>query len=289
MRAAADTCLSARCLLTLRAADIILSVNRTILITNDDGVHSGGILALKAALAPLGDVVVVAPDRSRSACGHGITLHKPLRAQKVRLADGDYAYSSSGLPTDCVHIGVMEMCPRRPDLVVSGINLGANLGWELTYSGTVAGAMEGAAFGIPSFAISVTTYEDGDVYVPAARFARFIASELFERGLPDGIFLNVNVPALPESEISEVCLTRLGIRRYPGRVETRMDPMGRTYYWLGGDVPNDGLEPGTDVLAISEGKVSVTPVHLDLTAFAAMEQVAQWPLGDYPSRTPVSA
>ncbi len=265
------------------------AVNRTILITNDDGVHAPGILALKQSLSVLGDVVVVAPDRSRSACGHGITLHKPLRVHKVRLADGDTAYSSSGLPTDCVHIGVMQMCGRRPDLVVSGINLGANLGWELTYSGTVAGAMEGAAFGIPSFAISVTTYEDGDIYEPAARFARFIGTQLLERGLPDGIFLNVNVPAVPAEDIREVCLTRLGIRRYPGRVETRTDPMGRSYYWLGGDLPTDGLEEGTDVLAISQGKLSVTPVHLDLTAHAALGEVARWPLGDFLDKTPASA
>jgi len=253
-------------------------VDRVILITNDDGVHSRGILELKQALQDMGDVYVVAPDRGRSACGHGITLHKPLRLRKVTLADGSEGWSTSGLPTDCVHIGIGAVCPRRPDLVFSGINLGANLGWELTYSGTVAGAMEGAAFGVPSVAISVTTYEDGDVFGPSARFARRLADILLERPLPEGAFLNVNVPALREKDIAGVAVTRLGIRRYPGRVEARRDPVGRTYYWLGGDEPEDGLEEGTDVLAVREGFISVTPVHLDLTAHSAIEHVRSWPL-----------
>ncbi len=259
-------------------------VDRTILVTNDDGIHATGILELKKSLEGLGDVVVVAPDRGRSACGHGITLHKPLRAHKVRMADGGFGYSCSGLPTDCIHIGVMELCGKRPDLIVSGINLGANLGWELTYSGTVAGAMEGAAFGIPSFAISVTTHEDGDIWELAGDFARYIGAELLERGMPDGMFLNVNVPPSPTDGTPKICLTRLGIRRYPGRVETRTDPMGRSYYWLGGDLPLDGLEDGTDLLAVSDGNISVTPVHLDLTAYSLIEPLADWSLGDFAPR-----
>lgn len=260
-------------------------VKKCILITNDDGVHAPGILALKQAVEDLGDVYVVAPDRGRSACGHGITLHKPLRAQQVRLADGSTAWSSSGLPTDCIHIGVMQICPRKPDIVFSGINLGANLGWELTYSGTVAGAMEGAAFGVPSIAVSVTTYEEGDVYGPAARFARYLADHVMTRPLPDGSFLNVNVPAVAEEDIRGIAITRLGIRRYPGRVDVRKDPLGRTYYWLGGDVPTDGLEEGTDLLAVQQRQISVTPVHLDLTSFGAMESVREWSLEDYPTPT----
>ncbi len=228
--------------------------------------------------------MVVAPDRARSACGHGITLHKPLRVHRVRLADNDHGYSTSGLPTDCVHIGVMELCDRRPDLIVSGINLGANLGWELTYSGTVAGAMEGAAFGIPSFAISVTTYEDGDVFGLASNFARFTAQRILSEGLPDGVFLNINVPPGDGGDVTEVALTHLGIRRYPGRVQTRKDPMGRSYYWLGGDVPTDGLEEGTDLLAASEGQISVTPVHLDLTAYASLERIKGWSLKTFSDR-----
>ncbi len=181
----------------------------------------------------------------------------------------------------------MEICKTRPSLVVSGINLGANLGWELTYSGTVAGAMEGTAFGIPSFAISVTTYDEGDVYKPSGRFARFMAEQILERGLPDGTFLNVNVPNVPQENLLDVCLTRAGIRRYPGRVECRSDPVGGQYYWLGGDVPEDGLEEGTDVLAIAQEKISVTPVHLDLTAYNAFGAVQHWPLGEFIA--PISA
>lgn len=261
-------------------------MSKTILVTNDDGIHASGILELKKSLEPLGRVVVVAPDRARSACGHGITLHKPLRVHKVRLSDGDHGYATSGLPTDCVHIGTMELCSGRPDLVVSGINLGANLGWELTYSGTVAGAMEGAAFGIPSFAISVTTYEDGDVFGLAARFARFAAERILSEGLPDGIFLNINAPPGQADDNAGVTLTHLGIRRYPGRVEVREDPMGRKYYWLGGDIPLDGLEEGTDLLAVSEGRISVTPVHLDMTAHPFMERLRTWNLDSSFSHTP---
>ena len=258
-------------------------VDRTILITNDDGIHAPGILALKKALSGLGDVVVIAPDRGRSACGHGITLHEPLRVHKVKMADGGYGYCCTGLPTDCVHLGLVHFCKECPPaLVVSGINLGANLGWELTYSGTVAGAMEGAAFGVPSFGISVTTYEDGPgIFEAASQFARYLAERILERGLPDGTLLNVNVPPASVAGIPEVCLTRLGVRRYPGRVEVRKDPMGRKYYWLGGDAPTDGLEEGTDVLAVSQGKISVTPVHLDLTSFGAMEEIHTWPLGEF--------
>lgn len=256
-------------------------VEKTILITNDDGIHAPGIAALRKSLSDLGEVLVVAPDRPRSACGHGITLYEPLRVHKVRMADGEEGYSCTGLPTDCVHIGVIEFCRQRPSLIVSGINLGANLGWELTYSGTVAGAMEGAAFGIPSFAVSVTSYEDGDVFGAAAEFSRYLAGQILEREIPDGCFLNVNVPPVPADQIPEVCLTRLGIRRYPGRVEARQDPMGRRYYWLGGDLPKDGLEEGTDVLAISEGKISVTPVHLDLTYEGAFGDFKSWPFSEF--------
>lgn len=256
-------------------------VTPLILLTNDDGITARGILDLKRSLEQIADVVVVAPDRSRSACGHGITLHKPLRAQPVKMADGSRGYSSNGLPTDCIHIGAMEICERKPDLVFSGINLGANLGWEVTYSGTVAGAMEGAAFGIPSVAISVTTFEEGDVFAPAAVFARFLAEQILEQGLPDGTFLNVNVPHLEDVEPTNVEVTRLGIRRYPGKVDVRTDPMGRKYYWLGGDIPDDGLHEGTDLLAVSEGRISVTPVHLDLTSFDGIKTVLGWNLSSY--------
>jgi 5'-nucleotidase len=248
----------------------------TILISNDDGIYAEGLLAVKAALQRIGRVVVVAPDRPRSASGHSITLHKPLRIEKVRLPDGDYGYASNGTPSDCVTLGVLDVAGEPVDLVVSGINRGPNLGWDLTYSGTVSAAMEGAILGIPSFAISVASYE-GDVALDyAAKFAAFLAEVLLEHKLPESVLLNVNVPGIPPDQIAGVEITRQGKRHYSGRIEKRIDPMGRAYYWLGGDLPQDELDEGTDVKAIADDKVSVTPIHLDLTGYPALDAVRGW-------------
>jgi 5'-nucleotidase len=261
-----------------------------ILITNDDGVHAEGLLALRQALDALGEVTVLAPDRPRSASGHSITLHKPLRLSQTTLADGSLAHTSSGTPSDCVTLALLEvMRDRRPDLVISGINDGPNLGWDLTYSGTVSAAMEGAISGLQAFAISVAwrfervikeEEDDGPRpptdFTHAARFAVRLAELLRDHPLPPHTLLNVNVPAgMPAG--AEV--TRQGIRRYPGRVESRTDPMGRPYYWLGGDVPEDTLEAGTDVHAVGNDRISVTPIQLDLTDYPVLKQIAGWDLG----------
>lgn len=247
-----------------------------ILITNDDGVHAEGLMALKSALDQIGRVFVVAPDRPRSACGHSITLHKPLRAAQVTLRDGTKAYASNGTPSDCVSLALLGMLDEPVDLVVSGINHGPNLGWDLTYSGTVSAAMEASITGVQAFAISVTGYK-GDVdYATAAGFAAALAGILREHRLPESTLFNVNVPDLPASEIRGVQITRQGKRRYSGQLEKRTDPMGRDYYWLGGDLPEDTLEEGTDVHAVAEGFVSVTPVHLDLTDYTSAESVRSW-------------
>jgi len=251
-----------------------------ILVTNDDGVHADGLIQLKAELDKIGRVFVVAPDRPRSACGHSITLHKPLRAEKVVLRDGSVAYSSNGTPSDCVSLALLGMIEEPIDLVVSGINRGPNLGWDLTYSGTVSAAMEGAIMGVRSFAISVASYAPQVDYSTAARFALDLARMVGEHGLPESTLLNVNVPGLPASEIKGVRVTRQGKRRYSGQLEKRTDPMGRDYYWLGGDLPTDSLEDGTDVQAVWEGWVSVTPVHLDLTAYPCIEDVGSWGVED---------
>lgn len=247
-----------------------------ILVTNDDGVHAEGLMVLKAALDKIGRVFVVAPDRPRSACGHSITLHKPLRAEKVVLRDGSVAYSSNGTPSDCVSLGLLGILDEPVDLVVSGINHGPNLGWDLTYSGTVSAAMEGAITGVPSFAISVASHSLQIDYNVAADFAADLAQLLNGHKLPESTLLNVNVPDLPASEIKGVRVTRQGKRRYSGQLEKRTDPMGRDYYWLGGDLPTDTLEEGTDVHAVAEGWASVTPVHLDLTDYQSIESVRAW-------------
>jgi 5'-nucleotidase len=245
-------------------------------------------MALKRALDPLGQVAVVAPDRPRSACGHSITLHKPLRVSQVTLADGATGYTTSGTPSDCVTLAVLDLLrDAPPELVVSGINHGPNLGWDLTYSGTVSAAMEGAILGMQAFSISVAwrlqrmiEEEEGPAppidFSHAARFAAELVRALTQRALPSHSLLNVNVPPRPPVGVE---LTRQGIRRYPGKVDRRLDPTGRAYYWLGGDDPEDQMEEGTDVKAVADGKISVTPIQLDLTDYPLLKELSKWPLG----------
>jgi 5'-nucleotidase len=244
-----------------------------ILLTNDDGVHAEGLLALKRSLEHVA-AVTVAPDRPRSACGHSITLHKPLRLHPTTLADGTPAWASNGTPSDCVTLGMLDvMRDAAPDVVFSGINHGPNLGWDLTYSGTVSAAMEGAIAGVPAVALSVAwrfrrmvEEEEGPAppmdFAPAAAYAAELAIFLGRNPLPEHTLLNVNVPARPPRGAR---ITRQGVRRYPAKLERRLDPNGRAYFWIGGDEPTDVCEPGTDVQAIDAGYISVTPVQLDLT------------------------
>lgn len=248
-----------------------------ILVTNDDGIYAEGLAALRDALQAVGEVTVVAPERPRSASGHAITLHKPLRATAVRLPWGGEGYATSGTPSDCVVLGIHAIMPRC-DLVVSGINLGPNLGEDLTYSGTVSAAMEGAICGKPAIAVSLADYASPD-YGPAARFAAVLVRQVAAHGLPPGILLNVNVPHLPEEEIQGVAITRQGKRRYEGRVERRLDPRGRPYFWLGGDIIA-GFDDGehSDGEAVQQGKISVTPLQLDLTSYDCLDALRGWPL-----------
>jgi 5'-nucleotidase len=253
-----------------------------VLITNDDGVHAEGLLALKRSLEEMAEVVVVAPDRPRSACGHSITLHKPLRLSPAVLADGSPAWASNGTPSDCVTLALLDlMKDAPPDLVFSGINQGPNLGWDLTYSGTVSAAMEAVIGGYPAVALSVAwrfrrviEEEEGPEAPPiefahAAAYAVDLARYLQANPLPDYTLLNVNVPNGPPRGVR---VTRQGKRRYPGKLEKRLDPTGRAYYWLGGDDPVDVYEEGTDVNAIAEGCISVTPVQLDLTDYGLIDR-----------------
>ena len=247
----------------------LASDRKIILLTNDDGVHAPGILALREAVEPLGDVVVCAPDRPRSASGHAITLHKPLRVSEVRTADGRAALACSGTPSDCVMLAFLKLLHRPPDLVLSGINDGPNMGWDLTYSGTASAAMEGAILGASAVAVSLVSAvgkEDHD-FRPAARFTADLAAALLQSPLPPFRFLNVNVPQTPEGHIAGVRITRQGVRRYPGSVDERVDPWGRKYYWLGGELPEDELLPGTDVEALATGHISITPIQLDMTDY----------------------
>jgi len=239
-----------------------------ILVTNDDGVYSPGIQMLAKRLRELDTVVIVAPDRERSAAGHSMTLHRPLLIEEIK----ESVYSVNGTPTDCVNIAVKGMLKETPRLVVSGINKGPNLGDDITYSGTVAGAIEGTMLGIPSFAISLAAREDFH-FAEAAEVGFRTAGRILEEGLGTGTLLNINVPNVPLSGIAGTRITRLGKRIYHQMTVERVDPRGKKYYWIGGGEPEWEHGEGTDFDAIDRKKVSITPLHLDLTDYAAMERM----------------
>ncbi|MEW5827013.1 MAG: 5'/3'-nucleotidase SurE [Candidatus Bipolaricaulota bacterium] len=254
----------------------------TILITNDDGITAAGLLALKEALDGIGRTVVFAPDRNWSAASRTRTFHKPLRVDRVPLLDGDIGHATSGTPSDCVSLALLGLLSERPALIVSGINAGLNLGRDVSYSGTVAAAMEGARSGIPAIAVSYDTVRapnDDLDYTRAAAFASRLAAFLLQRPpLPPGILLNVNVPYSPSGRKLEARLTRLGGEAYSNYLVTGRDPHGREYYWITGD-PLDGPAAGgqgTDIEAISEGYVSITPIHLDMTEHALLSELRSW-------------
>jgi 5'-nucleotidase len=233
-----------------------------ILITNDDGIQAEGIRTLRAALEPLGRIVVSAPDREQSATSHSLTLHRPLRIRKI----SEREMSVDGTPTDSVLLAVHGFLKERPQLVVSGINHGPNMGNDVLYSGTVAGASEGTFLGIPSVAISLATWGPAD-FGPAARVARNLARGLLRRGLPPRTCLNVNVPAIPWEEIKGVKITRLGKRVYRDVIVEKTDPRGKLYYWIGGEDPTWEHDETSDFTAVERGYVSVTPLSFELTDY----------------------
>ncbi len=239
-----------------------------ILVTNDDGVYSPGIQIVAKRLRELDTVVIVAPDRERSAAGHSMTLHRPLLIEEVR----ESVFSVNGTPTDCVNIAVKGLLKETPRLVVSGVNKGPNLGDDVTYSGTVAGAIEGTLLGVPSLAVSVAARENFR-FAEAAEVAFHSASRVLEQGMPAGTLLNINVPNIPLSEIQGTRITRLGKRIYHQMTVERVDPRGKKYYWIGGGEPDWEREEGTDLDAVDRGMVSVTPLHLDFTDYASFDKM----------------
>jgi 5'-nucleotidase len=250
-----------------------------ILVTNDDGILSPGITSLARALAKLGQVMVVAPDRERSAVGHSLTLHSPLRADEI--SPGFFAVD--GTPTDCVHLGIHGLLDTRPDLVVSGINKGGNMGDDITYSGTVSAAMEATLMGVPAFAVSLAgdSFREAD-FAGAAEFAARLAAVVAKNQLPPDTFLNVNVPTCA---LKGVRITRQGKRIYDDVLIEKQDPRGRKYYWLGGgELGFQDLE-GTDFNSVHSGYISITPLHLDLTNYRSFEALAHWGLENLPAQT----
>jgi 5'-nucleotidase len=250
-----------------------------ILVTNDDGVTAPGLLALAQEMKNLGQVSIVAPDRNWSASGHVKTIDRPLRVKEVRLADGSFAWAADGAPSDCVALAICGFLDQKIDLVVSGINPYANLGHDVTYSGTVTCAMEATIWGVPAIAMSVDSPDNhlGVVeYGPAARIAYKIAKAVTLYGLKSHVLLNVNVPYLPEDQIKDIQITRQGLRVYHDKVDKRIDPRNRPYYWVIGDMPTGVPERGTDIGALAEGHVSITPIQLDLTAYPFITDLNAW-------------
>lgn len=250
-----------------------------ILISNDDGINAQGINVLRKALEPLGEIYVVAPDRPRSAAGLSITMHKPLRADKVSF-EGSQAigYAINGTPSDCVKLGIEALLPEKPDIVVSGINKGPNLGTDVLYSGTVSAALEAVINDVPAIAVSLASWDIED-YEYAAEFTAKLVKFVVGKGLPGETLLNVNVP--PPDKIASpvaVSVTRLGKRRYQNIFEKRTDPRGKVYYWMGGEVLDLEAEPGTDIGAVNEGHISVTPLFFDVTDQDFMKTIEQWKL-----------
>ena len=250
-----------------------------ILVTNDDGVTAPGLLALAEGMRRFGEVSVLAPDHDWSGGGHVKTLRRPLRVRRVRLADGNHALTSDGAPSDCVALGVMGLLPHKVDLIVSGINPAPNLGHDVTYSGTVTAVMEGIIWGVPGVAVSLdggdTDIHDLD-YGPAVEIACRVVQSLVDRGLPVGTFLNVNVPNEPLERIKGIQPTCQGLRVYRDRLDRRLDPRGRDYYWIGGDRPTGVPKEGTDVGALAAGYASVTPLTLDMTAHEVLRTMREW-------------
>ncbi len=249
-----------------------------ILVTNDDGVTAPGLLALVKEMRRIGNVSVLAPDRNWSASGHVKTMDRPLRVREVRLADDTPAFATDGAPSDCVALAILGFLPEKIDLVVSGINPNPNLGHDVTYSGTVTAAMEAVIWSIPGVAFSLDNPEnpvDELDYGPAARVAARIVSK-WVAALPDAqlrrdMLLNVNIPYLLDDQIKGIRVTRQGLRVYRDILVSREDPRGRPYYWIGGEAPTGVAEQGTDIGALAEGYVSVTPLKLDLTDYKAQE------------------
>lgn len=261
-----------RCSRHVRVADARRSGMR-VLVSNDDGVDAPGIRVLAQRLAAFGEVTVVAPDRDRSGASNSLTLDQPIRAH--RQEDGRWRVA--GTPTDCVHLALSGLLEHEPDIVVSGINNSANLGDDVIYSGTVSAAMEGRFLGLPAIAVSLATIDHNGIhYDSAAEAVLLLMRRLLVDPLPADTILNVNVPDRPWNEIRGLAVTRLGRRHRSAPCIRQTDPRGRTLYWIGppGDVDDDG--PGTDFNAIRDGFVSITPIHVDLTRFQALEKVSGW-------------
>ncbi len=244
-----------------------------ILVSNDDGIDSNGIYVLAKEMMKLGEVFVVAPDRQQSAVGHALTVSKPLRITKYQRNDINNEFAINGTPADCVKLAISRILPRKPDLVVSGINHGQNTSVNMLYSGTVSAATEGMLLGIPSMAISLSSYDINSDMSASGIYSYRIAKELLENNLPSGTFINVNIPNLEEQKIKGIKITKQSNSSWDDAYEKRVDPFGKEYFWFSGIYKTNDQNPESDDNAVSEGYVSITPVHYILTNFAAIQNL----------------
>ena len=243
-----------------------------LLLSNDDGYRAPGLAALAEALAGLGEITVVAPEGNRSGASNSLTLDRPLRVSTV----GEHRFAVDGTPADCVYLALTTLLEAPPDLVISGINAGENLGDDVLYSGTVAAAMEGCLLGMPALAFSLASPEPRD-YARAASIARALVEKVMREGMAKDWLLNVNLPGGAEATLAQARVTRLGRRTRQAGTIRQLDPRGVPVYWLGpAGEPGVGAGPGTDFHAIADGCVSITPLQMDLSAYANMEKLVQW-------------
>lgn len=250
----------------------------TILISNDDGISADGILALASEIKKFANIIVIAPHTQQSAVGHSITMSDPIRARKVYHGKKFFGYAVEGTPADSVKLAVHTLLKNKKiDLLISGINQGANTAINIIYSGTVSAATEGTILGLPSFAISLTSYTEKN-FKPAAKFAAKLAKIIIKKGLPKGVLLNVNVPAIPENKIKGALVTKQGKSSWDDTFEKRIDPANREYFWLTGSMYKIDESNEYDVKAVDEGYISVTPIHYDLTDFEFYEKMKNWKL-----------
>ena len=252
----------------------VMPVN--LLITNDDGIYAEGIQLLSQVLFESGrySLTIIAPDHERSAVGHAITMHRPLRVEQAHFLHNPAltGWAVNGTPSDCVKIAVEALLEEKPDLIISGINRGSNLGTDVLYSGTVSAAVEGIILGIPAVAVSLTEGGKSEDFIFAAEFVRELIPRLVAEGLPDGTLLNINVPP-GSTAIKGASVTRLGTRRYRNSFDRRTDPRGMIYYWLAGDLVEGDEAENSDVRAVRDGYISITPVHFDLTNDAIIPEL----------------
>jgi 5'-nucleotidase len=242
-----------------------------ILVTNDDGIQSPGLTMLAKALARLGEVWVVAPDRERTAVAHAVTLHKPLRVHQLKKR----IYAVNGTPVDCVNLALLNLLPKRPHLLVSGINKGVNLGDDVLYSGTVSAAVEGTILGVPSMAVSQEGRDQFN-FATGAHYALLVARLILQRGLPEETLLNLNIPDRALRAVTGARVTCLSRRRFDNPIIEKVDPHGRIYYWIAGTRVSWSRSKDADHEAIEEGAVSLTPIHLDSTHYGVLDQLRTW-------------